>query len=639
MPGHLPPPAPASMPAASLIAQLARELAQHPPFAQMQMRHVESFAARCQQRYFASGETMLSPQDGPVRELLVVRRGAITRTRDGTQMEPGSGNFLYEAGDLLPVGAAMAGRAVTAHYQASEDCFALALPLDHLHILAAQSPPLADFLSRHIQHVLALSRKALQAHYASRVLAEQSMETPLAELTRRKPVTCTPDTPLATALRSMHQHSVGSILVTDASQAPLGILTRHDILDKITLPAVPLETPIAQLMSTPVHTLDMHDTAHDAALLMSRQGIRHVPVTQSGALVGIVSERDLFAMQRLSLPQLSQALRKAPDLPALRHLAPDIRHFAERLLGQGVQARQLTHLVSHLNDLLTQRLLDLLAVQHRLPSSQACWLALGSEGREEQTVATDQDNALVLPDGMDIPTRARWISLAREANDHLKGCGYPLCQGNIMAGNAELALHTSHWQTRFTHWMTCGTPQDLLNASIFFDLRPLWGNHTLAAPLREFITQQATQTPRFLHLLALNALQRNVPMTWTGAIDAHDDGTVDIKLRGTAIFVDIARLYALAHGVPASNTRARLLAVGPHLGAPAREYEGWVAGFEFLQMLRLRVQMDIAHGIGNPDQPNCINVSKLNAMDRRILKESLRLLDLLQKRLRLDYAR
>ncbi|MFM7331476.1 MAG: DUF294 nucleotidyltransferase-like domain-containing protein [Brachymonas sp.] len=631
---------PDNSPASSLISQLAAELMAHAPFAQMQAQHVQMLVASSVQRYYAPSEAVLSPQDGQVTELLIVRRGAITGSQGMAQYAAsGGGGFLYEAGDVFPVSAAVAGRAVTATYQASEDSFVLALPVAAMQAVAQLSMPWAEFLNGRVQQFLELSRKALQDHYASRVLSEQSMETALAELALRKPVACAPQTPLAEALARMHAQRVGSMLITDAQDSALGILTRGDVLSKITLPGIPLTSPIAQVMTSPVQTLNVHDTAHDAALLMSRHSIRHVPVTRDGKVVGIVSERDLFAMQRLSLQQLSGSLRKAQDVPALQRLAPDIRRFAERLLGQGVQARQLTHLVSHLNDLLTQRLLELLSTQRGLSATQACWIALGSEGREEQTIATDQDNAFVLHDGVSDAARADWLALAQEANAALDACGYPLCAGHIMASNPELAQTASHWQARFAHWIGVGTPEDLLNASIYFDLRPLWGNVALATQLRSFVASQAQQSPRFLKLLALNALQRSVPLTWTGAIDTHEDGTVDLKLRGTAIFVDAARLYALAHGVSETNTRARLQAIGAAVNAPQREYEGWITGFEFLQMLRLRVQMDIANGSGDPDQPNRIEVRRLNTIDRRILKESLRMLGLLQERMRMDYAR
>lgn len=142
-------------------------------------------------------------------------------------------------------------------------------------------------------------------------------------------------------------------------------------------------------MVQPVHTLTVAHTAQDAALLMARHGIRHVPVTREDAVVGMVSERDLFALQRLSLKQVSMAIRAAPDAQALERAAREVRRLAAALLGQGVQARQLTALISHLNDLLTRRLLEIKAHAHGIRLDRLCWLALGSEGRSEQTVATD----------------------------------------------------------------------------------------------------------------------------------------------------------------------------------------------------------------------------------------------------------
>ena len=627
----------AHQPANSLIAQLAREMGAFAPFAQMDEAHVRLFVQGSEQRYFSPEEAVMGPSDGPVRELLYIRRGAISGTKGMAQLSGGS--FLYETGDLFPISAMIAERAVTASYQAREDSFVLALPSAKVQELAAQSPVFADFLNRRVQSFLDLSRKALQGQYASKVLAEQSMEAPLSELVRFAPVSCDGATPIRAALGVMKERRVGSMLILNPDQSAQGILTRHDVLDRITLPAVSLDAPIKDVMVSPVHCLTDDHTAQDAALMMSRYGIRHVPITREGKVIGIVSERDLFAMQRLSLQQLSSSLRQAPSVDALRALAPDIRKFAERLLGQGIQARQLTGLISHLNDLLTHRLLDLLAKQHGLDSSQACWLALGSEGRDEQTVATDQDNALVLIDGLQDGQVQQWLAFAREANQALDECGYPLCEGNIMASNPELCLSASRWQERFANWIEFGTPEDLLNASIFFDLRPLWGNASLAQALRQSITTKASTAPRFLKMLALNALQRTAPLTWTGAIETHSDGSVDLKLRGTAIFVDAARLYSLANGIAATNTRERLLAIGQVLGIKQREYEGWIGAFEFLQMLRLRVQTEIAEGRGDPDHPNRIEVRTMNTIDRRILKESLRLMSELQQRMQLDYGR
>ena len=632
-------PAPAPAPGSSssgLLAALRPDLVRHPPFAQMTPEDVDFFLTRSYQRYYAPGEILIEPAAGDVQEIFFIRQGAVSGVEGLAELSGGA--FHYETGDLFPLGAALAQRAVTATYRAVADTFVLALPSAAMSELAQRSPVFADFLGRRITRFLDLSRRAVQVAYASQTLAEQSLETPLAELGLRGPVSCSPDTTLREALGEMQRRRVGSMIVVGAAGQAKGILTRHDVIGRVTLPQVPLDAPIGQVMVQPVHTLATSDTAQDAALLMSRHGIRHVPVTRGGVVVGIVSERDLFAMQRLSLKQVSTSIRSAPDVATLRLVAQDIRRFARNLLSQGVQARQLTGLISHLNDVLTQHLVEIKAAEHHLSLQHLCWLALGSEGRAEQTVATDQDNALILRNGSSQAERDAALAFGRDVNLALQECGYPLCRGGIMAGEPDCCLTLRAWGERFSDWIEHGAPEDLLNASIYFDLRPLAGDLELAEALRSEVLESARRTPRFLKQMALNALARSVPLNWLGGIDTDDRGTVDLKLQGAAIFVDAARLYSLAHGIAATSTRERLEAVGARIGLSSAEYEAWVGGFEFLQMLRLRRQLE-GPGAGADDAPNRLRVADLNDIDRRILKESFRLARQLQQRLQLDYDR
>lgn len=620
-------------PPAGLLAALRPDLVRHPPFAQMMGDAVDFFLSHAEQRYYAPDETVTDPTSGPAEEVFFIRQGAVTGKKGLAELSGGA--FQYEAGDLFPVSAAMARRPVTATYRAVGDTFLLVLPRTAMDELAQRSPEFADYLNRRIAGFLDLSRRALQVAYASQTLAEHSLETALGELAGKAPVTCMPETPLREALAEMHRRRIGSIVVTGGGGAVEGILTRYDVLGRVALAEVPLDTPISRVMVRPVHTLTVAHTAQDAALLMSRHGIRHVPVTRDGAAVGLVSERDLFAMQRLSLKQVSTSIRAAGDVATLRLVAQDVRRFARNLLSQGVQARQLTALISHLNDVLTQRLLELEAPRHGVSLADVCWLALGSEGRSEQTVATDQDNALILPDTSDEAQRRAALAFGRAVNEALAECGFPLCRGGIMAGEPGCCLTLREWRERFSRWIEHGAPEDLLNASIYFDLRPLAGQEQLARALHAEVLESARRTPRFLKQMALNALSHGAPLNWLGGIDAAD-GTVDLKLQGTAIFVDAARLYSLAHGVAATNTRERLEAVGARIGLPSAEYEAWVGGFEFLQMLRLRIQLEGGDEGGNP---NRLRLDTLNDIDRRILKEAFRLARLLQQRLHLDYER
>jgi CBS domain-containing protein len=214
-----------------------------------------------------------------------------------------------------------------------------------------------------------------------------------------------------------------------------------------------------------------------------------------------------------------------------------------------------------------------------------------------------------------------------------------------MASNPDCCLTLAQWLARFSHWIEHGAPEDLLNASIYFDLRPLAGNAALAQPLRECVVREAARNPRFIKQMADNALHNGPALTWTGAIDTTaQDGqsVIDLKLHGTALYVDAARLYALAHGVAATGTRARFEAASRAMGASVQEAEAWVGGFEFLQLLRLQVQLErgAREAVDASDgNPNLIDVAALNDIDRRVLKESLRVARRLQQRIELDYRR
>ena len=628
-----PPPA-LSSPSAPLLGHYRTLLQQWPPFMDMPAEDIDWLLTRAEQRYLEPGEVLLSPERGSVHTLFLIRQGTV-RSEQGPLGQ--ARVFAYEAGEMLPVAAALARRPVISTYAAVDDVFVLAFPAADVEDLARRSPVFSDFLNRRVLALLEKSRQALRQDYISRVLSQQTMETPLSQLAVQTPAWCLPETPLREALETMHARHIGSMLVLDDSGCLRGILTRHDLLGLVLDPGFSLDMPIARVMQSPVRSLTDQHTAQDAALLMSEHAIRHVPVTREGRILGVVSERDLFALQRASLQQVSARIHRAQDLAALKVAAADIRELARSLLMQGVQSRQLTELISHLNDLLTRRLLMLQAEAQGVDLQRLCWLALGSEGRAEQTIATDQDNALLLPDDTSDAELERLRAWAGDINRALDACGYPLCKGGVMAGQPACCLRQSDWLAHFSHWIDHGSPDDLLRASIFFDFRAIAGDVSLAEPLVRRVAERVRETPRFLHQLAVNALSHRSPLNWFGHVELDEQGTVDLKLQGAALFVDAARIFGLAHGVTATSTRERLLQTGEALGLKPQEYESWVGAFEFVQSLRLRLQLE--PDVARSDHPNRLTLASLSGIDRRILATSLREARRLQQRLELDYAR
>ena len=621
----------------SLVQNLRQQVMQRLPFSEMAIADVDFFLTSCAEAYYAPDEVILSPADGAPAYLYLIRQGRVS----GKRVNPGlvETAFEMEAGDLFSLSASLAARPVAATYTSTTDCFCLRLPAAALKTLSSRSQAFRDFANNRVWMLLEQSRQAMRNSVASKALHEQSLESRLGDLIRRAPVVTQPHTSLREALTMVHEKQVGSVLVTEDGHEILGILTRDDVLSRVTLAGLSLDTPISAVMSKNVKTLTVDDTAEEAAVMMSRFRIRHVPILEQGRIVGCISERDLFSLQRLSFDTISSAVRMAEDVSALQECAANIRKFARSLLAQGVKARQLTFLISHLNDVLTSRLVILLAHQHGLDTDDFAWIALGSEGRSEQTIATDQDNALIYVERDEAALKDRYLSFAREVNEALDACGYPLCKGNIMASNPMLCLTQQEWRNRFAHWVEHGHPEDVLNAGIFFDFRSLVGNDQLLKVLRSEVTEMTATTPRFLKLMAEAALRNTVPLNWLGSLETKkidNKQVIDLKMQGTAIVVEVARIYALAHRIEALNTQERLAALGRLAGVPKKESTAWIAAFQYIQTLRLSIQLD-GGMIG--DNPNALDVETLNAVDRTILKGSMARIRSLQQRLELDYVR
>ncbi|MFN8837795.1 MAG: DUF294 nucleotidyltransferase-like domain-containing protein [Burkholderiales bacterium] len=622
----------------TVIDGVRRALTPHAPFSSMRDEDLDIVARRVELGYLAQGERVVGPEDGVPARCWIVRQGVVEGRRpDAPRDAPAT---VLTEGEIFPVGALLAARPVVATYRAAGDVFLWSLAREDFDELVRRSEPFRDFCRRRLGALLDLSNQALQASYAQQATQWRSMAAPLGEVIRRPPVTVPPQSTLREVFDTMERERVGSVIVGDAQ----GIFTRQDVIGRVTLPGVPLEAPIASVMTSPVVSLDAAATVADAMLLMAERTIRHVPVRRDGAVVGVVTERDLFVMQRQTLRGIGEAIAAARTDAALARTADDIRAWSSTLVAQGVAAAFVTRLISRLNDQLTQRAIGLRAAEHGVAMEGACWIALGSEGREEQTIATDQDNGLVLADGVDAASRERMRAFAGSVNATLDACGYPLCRGGIMAGNALWCLPASEWRALFDGWIERGDPEGLLAASIFFHFRPLAGDAAPVAALRAHVTARAAATPRFLKQMSDNARRNAPPAVWTGrlidTLFAHREAEVDLKLHGTVPFVDGARLLALAHRVPATGTADRLRALAQSGALRAAEAHAWIDAFEFLQSLRLRVQhrrIAGVEGVEGVEGANLLDSRTLSDLDRRILKEAFRQARLLQQRLVVDY--
>lgn len=614
-------------PTNSLITATAEHLRRHAPFDRMEQQHVDWLAARLRVGYYAKGDVLLSPGQGEADRLFIIKQGVVLGEQGVVQAQDDAAWLELHEGECFPLGALLARRAVTSTYRARADVFCYELGAEDFHLLIELSAAFRDFCTRRIANLLEQSKQVIQAQYSQSSAEQQSMSSPLAEIVRRAPVTCAPGTPIREVLQTMQDLGIGSMVAVEAGQA-VGIFTLHDVLSRVALPQVDFAQPIIGIMSTDLVTLPSHAPAYEAVLAMVRRGIRHILVSDNDRLVGVVSEKDLFTLQRVGLRQVGTAIRTASSLESLVRSAQDIRQLGQNMLAQGVGAEQLTLILSTLNDLLTQRIIELELARARVDTTwseiELCWLALGSEGRYEQTLNTDQDNGIIfsLPQGRSADeVRQQLLPVAQRINLALDACGFPLCKGNIMASNPQWCLSLEEWMDTFANWIHRGDAPVLLNATIFFDFRALFGRHELADELRDWLNARIKDNRLFLKHMVQNALGNRPPLGLLRDF-VVDGGTLDLKLNGVAPFVDAARIFALAAGSAETATIRRLRAACEAWQMEAAEVEGWIAAFLYIQLLRLRLQHEQCKA--GDALSNRVNPDKLNSLDRRILKEAFR---------------
>ena len=617
-------------------------LRKYPPFIQMENAHLAFLVEHCQLRFYAAGESILKPTDGAVEHFFIVKQGRVHGERPHSARRSTETTFEITAGECFPLAALIGERATRTEHLAAEDTFCLLLGKEAFVRLFSLSSPLRDFALRGVSSLLDQVNQQAQLRAAETLGAEYSLDTRLGELALQTPVSCAPAMPLNEAVRLMHEQHVGSIVIVDPKEKPVGIFTLRDLRRVIAEGCSDLSLPIEQLMTQKPFHLPPEASAFDAAIAMTERHIAHVCVVEKQRLRAVVSERDLFSLQRVDLVHLASTIRHAPRLDSLTALRSDIRLLVDRMLAHGASSTQITHIVTLLNDHTVCRVIELTLEDMGDPGIPFSWLCFGSEGRREQTLHTDQDNGILFEatdDAEAAAIRQRLLPLAEEINQRLAQCGFTLCKGNIMAGNPELCLSRSEWSRRFASFVREATPANLLGSSIYFDLRVVWGDEQGCVQLRSELLEQIADNTLFQRMLAENALRHRPPIgrfrDFVVARKGAQKDTLDLKVEGLTPFVDGARLLALAHGVEASNTLERLRALMDAGVIESQDGAAYEEAYHFIQQTRMQQHQQQAR-LGLP-YSNRVDPDSLNHLDRRILRESFRQAQRLQSSLALRY--
>ena len=416
-------------------------------------------------------------------------------------------------------------------------------------------------------------------------------------LCKGKVIDCTPGTSLVEAVRLMQAHDITGLVVVE-NQRPVGIFSIRDFRRLVANSDGDISAlSVRHGMTAGLITVKDQDCVMDAIFIMARHNIHRLGVVAAdGSLVGLICATDLLSLQAKSPLYLSTEIDAARSIAELRLVSAKMLDTVILASKTGADIRGLVQLISHFNDAMTQRLIYLLEHEEGITLPQgASYLVLGSEGRGEQTLRTDQDSAMVCADDLGPDQQAQLERFALRIVEALESLGVPLCPGNTMASNPQWRHTLSEWKQLIEQWISVPKPEHMVNFGMFQDLRAIHGDPAFARQLHDHILAMVRRNEMFLHFVGRNILRFPPPLGMFGRFrvekKGEHKGKIDLKKAGIFAITEGASLLALEVGVVDGTTWDKLELLGKRGVLSAIDLETVEESFSYLVRLRLQRQL------------------------------------------------
>ncbi|MGB5311918.1 MAG: DUF294 nucleotidyltransferase-like domain-containing protein [Polyangiales bacterium] len=638
----------------SMILTVANRLARHPPFDRLDRKLLDRVARGIRIRYLEPNEIVFRMGDTPKPEFYVVVKGevAVTQEIDGEKILID----VCDDGDIFGVRALLADREYLATTQAKDDTLLYVIGQQHLEELIRDEPRVALFFAAGFAADLPQPRDVNRLE-AVREARRQDKQTSASDHTRRvDPVrdvlTCTPNTTIRDAAFMMGERNVGSILIVDEQRIPVGIVTDSDLRTKVVAQGRDVSGLISDIMSSPVLTIDDQATLSSLIATVMKKHLHHFAVTEDGTpttpVVGIVSEHDILKTQGSHPTVILSEMGRAKTKQRLRELRDQAEELLQQYLEDEVGMGFLSNMISEINDTLIRRAIHLsladLADGGQQPPLPFCWMALGSEGREEQLLRTDQDNAILYANPGDDGGAAErfFLDLGERVVEVLVEAGFKRCPGEVMASNPKWNQSLDGWKRYFSDWIREPEKSAVMHSNIFFDFRPVYGDHALPAELKSHIFEQVDANRLFLAFLARNAVQNPPPLSFFRNVVVERSGehrdAFDIKARAMTPLADAARVLVYDYGINIyGSTAERWQAIADTNENLARLAGEAAMAYEILMRIRA------IEGLSRGSSGRYVHIKELNKLERQTLRNTFSVVKdvqlMLTSRYKIDFLR
>jgi len=583
--------------------------------------------------------------ESTVQYLYIVQKGAAERFYEKNKVKTLSG--LVSEGDIYGGISMLVNRGTAVRsLKTTEDSYFYLLPKEKFLALCRNYEVFSEYFTD------TFGKRMLDRSYAAIITKttqprEESLQffnQPVAQIYNPAPVSCDAADTIQQAAELMNKRRCSSIFVTEATGAFIGIVTDNDLRKKVIAKGVDVQRPVAEIMSTPLHTVSDKAMIFETLMTMMQLNVKHLAVTDMNKrIVGAVTNHDLLVAQSRSPFFLIREINKAEKKEALFDKHAQLPDIIQGLITGGAKSKNVTRLITTISDAILTKLIGFALAEMPPPPTRFVFIILGSEGRREQTLKTDQDNAIIYDDVASTSqdeVQKYFLALGEKVCTWLDQAGYAFCEGGIMAKNPKWCQPLSVWKNYFHSWIRTADPQDLLQSSIFFDFRGAYGEIKMVDELRQYLFSSLKGWSGFFRHLAENALYFKPPIGFFRNFVVESKGkhrnSFDIKSAMLPI-VDLARIYALNNQVPETNTRDRIHSLYLKKVFSWKEYNEIDKAYSFLMQLRFVRQINaVIEENAKPD--NYINPKKLSRIEQKMLKEIFTRIEKFQERLDFDFT-
>jgi PAS domain S-box-containing protein len=468
------------------------------------------------------------------------------------------------------------------------------------------------------------------------------LHEPIASL-GRDALVCNMNISIEQVARQMTVRKVTAALVSSGSETIIGIVTDHDLRERVLAEKVQISAPIHTIMSAPLTKISEQALIYEALLRMEEFGVRHLAVEdRNGRIVSVIDNKSLVQFQRYGPIVINREIARAATTEEVALCTKRAPALIKTLIDSSTRPRHVTYLLASICDAVTIRLVELAIEELGPPPVAFAFIAMGSQGRQEQTLVTDQDNGIIYSNSSDENSAAvsdYFLKMGKRVSEGLDLAGYPYCRGGVMASNPRWCRSLSEWLSGFQDWVSKSEPQEIIDLSIFFDLRTIYGDENLTRELRRVIHVTVADDPGFIHHFAKNAIGFKPPMRLPGNIyvgggSTEHAGEINLK-DAMAPMVNFARLYALRYQVIQTHTLERIEALCERNLIQTASRDEMIAAYDFLMQLRLQSQVEAIQAGKHPQ--NNIHPGKLGYIQQESMKQAFAQISAVQKKIGYDF--